>query len=137
MWRRRPRKARSGTRMQARQRVSGASRASSAGGARREGSPPWEDIDARGRGLSDAKGPGACALALRDNRPMRSSHTVGALVGGLVLALVALLALPSLAGAAPVETRPVVFTVQNVNRSQVPCSTDGGTYHVRGLLVGP
>src|SRR4051794_22288801 len=68
---------------------------------------------------------------------MRRSRTVGALAGGLVLALVALLALPSLAGAAPVETRPVVFTVQNVNRSQVRCSTDGGTYHVRGLLVGP
>ena len=62
---------------------------------------------------------------------------MGGLAGGFALALVVLLLLPSLAGAATVQTRPVVFTVQNVNRSQVPCSTDGATYHVRGLLVGP
>ena len=62
---------------------------------------------------------------------------MGALAGGFALASVVLLLLPSLAGAASVETRPVTFTVQNLNRSQVSCSTDGRTYRVRGLLVGP
>ncbi|MFL5909791.1 MAG: alpha/beta fold hydrolase [Gaiellaceae bacterium] len=68
---------------------------------------------------------------------MRRRRGLGALAGGFALALVALLLLPSLAGAASVETRPAVFTVQNLNRSQVQCSTDGRTYRVRGLLVGP
>jgi pimeloyl-ACP methyl ester carboxylesterase len=61
----------------------------------------------------------------------------GALLGGLTLALVVVLLLPPIAGASAVVTKQVVFTVQNVNRSSVPCSTDGGSYRVRGLLVGP
>lgn len=47
------------------------------------------------------------------------------------------LALPAGASAAPVVARSVTFTVRNVNRSLVPCLTDGATYHVKGKLVGP
>jgi pimeloyl-ACP methyl ester carboxylesterase len=36
-----------------------------------------------------------------------------------------------------VVTRPVVFSVRNVNRTPVSCSTDGAAYQVRGLIVGP
>ncbi len=32
---------------------------------------------------------------------------------------------------------PISFTVRNVNRSDVPCASDGKTYTVRGHLVGP
>jgi pimeloyl-ACP methyl ester carboxylesterase len=32
---------------------------------------------------------------------------------------------------------PVVFAVRNVNTSQVPCSSDGVTYQIRGHLVSP
>jgi pimeloyl-ACP methyl ester carboxylesterase len=50
-----------------------------------------------------------------------------------------------LAGAAPaaaetpstVLSQPVSFVVQNVNKSGVPCGTDGKTYTVRGHLTGP
>ncbi len=44
-----------------------------------------------------------------------------------------------LVAAAPVEAfdRAVVFMVENVNRSLVPCLTDGGTVEIRGHLVGP
>jgi pimeloyl-ACP methyl ester carboxylesterase len=33
--------------------------------------------------------------------------------------------------------QPVSFVVQNVNKSAVPCGTDGKTYTVRGHLTGP
>jgi len=33
--------------------------------------------------------------------------------------------------------RPVTFTVQNVNRSLLPCATDGREYRIRGHIVGP
>jgi len=51
-----------------------------------------------------------------------------------------------LAGAAPAAAeelpaefvnQPVSFVVQNVNKSGVPCGTDGKTYTVRGHLTGP
>lgn len=32
---------------------------------------------------------------------------------------------------------PVSFRVQNINRSDVPCASDGRTYTVRGRIVGP
>lgn len=32
---------------------------------------------------------------------------------------------------------PATFEVENVNRSRVPCATDGQTYRIRGHLVGP
>jgi pimeloyl-ACP methyl ester carboxylesterase len=45
--------------------------------------------------------------------------------------------MPASAGASTIVTRTVVFTVGNVNQSSVPCATGGGTYRVRGQLVGP
>jgi pimeloyl-ACP methyl ester carboxylesterase len=38
---------------------------------------------------------------------------------------------------AKIASKPVTFTVQNINRSKVACVTDGATYQVRGHLVGP
>jgi pimeloyl-ACP methyl ester carboxylesterase len=55
----------------------------------------------------------------------------------LALALVVALAAPASAGATAVTTRSAVFTVTNVNRSLVPCATNGRSYRVHGLLVGP
>jgi pimeloyl-ACP methyl ester carboxylesterase len=31
----------------------------------------------------------------------------------------------------------VTFTVQNVNRSKLPCTTDGASYQIKGHIVGP
>jgi pimeloyl-ACP methyl ester carboxylesterase len=36
-----------------------------------------------------------------------------------------------------VVSRAVTFTVQNVNRSKLPCRTDGATYQIKGHIVGP
>jgi pimeloyl-ACP methyl ester carboxylesterase len=55
------------------------------------------------------------------------------MIAAIALGLLA----PAGAGATTVVTRPVVFTVHNINRSPVPCRTDGATYRVHGLLVGP
>ena len=41
------------------------------------------------------------------------------------------------AGPADAFDRAVTFTVENVNRSLVPCPTDGGTVEIRGHLTGP
>jgi len=41
------------------------------------------------------------------------------------------------ARAVKASSYPVTFTVQNVNRSQVPCATDGATYKIRGHVTGP
>ena len=38
--------------------------------------------------------------------------------------------------ATKVPERPVTFTVQNVNQTLLPCSTDGGTYTITGHLNG-
>src|SRR5437660_12801521 len=35
-----------------------------------------------------------------------------------------------------VVTRPVVFSVRNLNRTPVSCSTDGAAYQIHGLIVG-
>ena len=40
------------------------------------------------------------------------------------------------ANAATVRERPVSFTVANVNRTLLPCATDGRTYTIRGHLNG-
>ena len=36
-----------------------------------------------------------------------------------------------------VASKPVTFNVQNVNRSKLPCATDGAAYQIKGHLVGP
>jgi pimeloyl-ACP methyl ester carboxylesterase len=36
-----------------------------------------------------------------------------------------------------IVSRAVTFSVQNINRSKLPCATDGATYQIRGHLVGP
>jgi pimeloyl-ACP methyl ester carboxylesterase len=36
-----------------------------------------------------------------------------------------------------VASHPVTFTVQNVNRSLIPCTPGGGTYKLRGHATGP
>jgi pimeloyl-ACP methyl ester carboxylesterase len=61
------------------------------------------------------------------------------------LRLAALAIIATLAGGAPavaattpgVVNQPVSFVVQNVNKSSVPCGTDGKTYTIRGHLTGP
>jgi pimeloyl-ACP methyl ester carboxylesterase len=58
------------------------------------------------------------------------------LVLGVLLALI----LPvgqAQAKAPKVASVPVTFTVQNVNRSLIPCSPGGGTYKIRGHVAGP
>src|SRR5437879_5732638 len=40
------------------------------------------------------------------------------------------------AGSQTVVTRSVVFSVRNLNRTLVSCSTDGAAYQIRGLIVG-
>jgi pimeloyl-ACP methyl ester carboxylesterase len=58
------------------------------------------------------------------------------LLGLLVAGAIALVA-PAAAGAAPVASEAVTFTVTNVDHSLVPCGGNGVTYHVRGAIVGP
>jgi pimeloyl-ACP methyl ester carboxylesterase len=41
------------------------------------------------------------------------------------------------AGSAKVVKRPVTFNVRNINRSALPCSSDGAAYEVEGHLIGP
>lgn len=58
------------------------------------------------------------------------------------IATLLLLALSSPANGASAATpdvvsQPVSFSVQNVNTSAVPCSTDGKSYTVRGHITGP
>src|SRR2546426_4739865 len=36
-----------------------------------------------------------------------------------------------------IASKAVTFSVQNVNRSKLSCATDGGTYQIKGHLVGP
>lgn len=36
-----------------------------------------------------------------------------------------------------VVEQSVTFTVQNTNRTEINCTSDGGTYQVRGHIVGP
>jgi pimeloyl-ACP methyl ester carboxylesterase len=36
-----------------------------------------------------------------------------------------------------VVSRTVTFAVQNVNRSKLPCTTDGAPYQIKGHIVGP
>jgi pimeloyl-ACP methyl ester carboxylesterase len=36
-----------------------------------------------------------------------------------------------------VSSKAVTFSVKNVNRSKLPCSTDGGAYDIKGHLTGP
>jgi len=73
------------------------------------------------------------------NRAVRTAHP-GRIVLGVAMALAAIAAtVPARAGErdpATIEI-PVRFDVINVNRSKVPCPTDGGQHHVDGYLVGP
>lgn len=54
----------------------------------------------------------------------------------LVAGLSLMPALPARASVQIVDL-PVSFTVQNVNRSLVPCATDGKTYEIKGSLISP
>jgi pimeloyl-ACP methyl ester carboxylesterase len=36
-----------------------------------------------------------------------------------------------------ISAEPVTFSVQNVNRSKLTCTTDGASYQIKGHLVGP
>lgn len=58
------------------------------------------------------------------------------LILGVALAIAAL---PATAPAKSVKVAslPVTFTVQNVNTTQLGCSTDGATYQIKGHLTGP
>jgi pimeloyl-ACP methyl ester carboxylesterase len=55
------------------------------------------------------------------------------------LALTAASAIPATASARSRVTvsKPITFNVQNVNRSKLPCATDGAAYQIKGHLVGP
>jgi pimeloyl-ACP methyl ester carboxylesterase len=55
----------------------------------------------------------------------------------VVLAAACLATAAAPAKAATPGSKAVTFTVQNVNRSKLACSTDGATYQVKGHLVGP
>lgn len=75
---------------------------------------------------------------------MPAARTVaGALLAGVLTTLLTtvLTAPPVAAGAPPrgtdVVTRAVVFEVENTNATRVACVPDGGSYRVRGELVGP
>jgi pimeloyl-ACP methyl ester carboxylesterase len=51
--------------------------------------------------------------------------------------LIVSIAPPGACVAAKVVKRPVTFAVTNVNRSILPCASDGGEYEVKGHLIGP
>src|SRR5687767_7148636 len=51
--------------------------------------------------------------------------------------LICLLLSTAPAAAAPVEATPMRFSVENVNRTALPCQADGKRYDVRGRLVAP
>src|SRR3954451_6403197 len=40
-------------------------------------------------------------------------------------------------GSGGVVKRPVTFQVRNLNRSTLPCPSDGAAYDVKGYLIGP
>lgn len=60
----------------------------------------------------------------------------GVLTALLGVLLVGLPSAPAQAQSRHVESRGVVFDVENTNTSSVPCASDGDTYKVRGRLVG-
>lgn len=74
---------------------------------------------------------------------MRRSLSVLAAVaaGALLPASAAVAGEPAAARAltatSDVARVPVTFTVKNVNRSKLPCQTDGSTRRIRGELIGP
>src|SRR5688500_15966813 len=55
----------------------------------------------------------------------------------LALLLMLVLAPPAAAAEVDVETTPVTFEVDNINRSGFPCRSDGARYKVAGRIVGP
>jgi pimeloyl-ACP methyl ester carboxylesterase len=59
------------------------------------------------------------------------------LTRNLFICLCALASTCALAAPAAAFDRAVTFTVANVNRSAVPCTTGSGTVEIRGHLVGP
>jgi pimeloyl-ACP methyl ester carboxylesterase len=54
-----------------------------------------------------------------------------------ILAALALVAAPAGAAALKVTSRPVAFQVKNTNTTDVPCTSDGAAYTVRGHVTGP
>ena len=69
--------------------------------------------------------------------------TIRILILSILLALAGMSAGASVANAADppaspkVLKRPVTFLVNNVNRSILPCPSDGAAYEVKGHLIGP
>lgn len=57
----------------------------------------------------------------------------------LAAALLALACTPAATASAaqPVDSLPVSFAVENVNRTSLPCRSDGKPYRVTGRIVGP
>jgi hypothetical protein len=56
----------------------------------------------------------------------------------IVLSALAAAGWPTAGAAEPkVIKRPVTFDVMNVNRSTLPCPSDGAPYEVNGHLIGP
>ena len=75
-------------------------------------------------------------------KPPRYSLAVSPLaiirvVAAAALAVAALAAAPAGAAAAKVTSLPVAFQVKNTNTTDVPCTSDGATYTVRGHVTGP
>ena len=58
-------------------------------------------------------------------------------VVALTVLACALVPADTVASSQSVATRPVVFSVRNINRTPVSCSTDGAAYQIRGFIVGP
>jgi pimeloyl-ACP methyl ester carboxylesterase len=58
-------------------------------------------------------------------------------VGAAALAAAAFAAAPAGAVAAKITSLPVAFQVKNTNTTDVPCTSDGATYTVRGHVTGP
>jgi pimeloyl-ACP methyl ester carboxylesterase len=64
-------------------------------------------------------------------------HHAAAAALAVALAICCFAASPADARGRAISSKPVTFSVQNVNRSNLACGTDGATYQVRGHLVGP
>src|SRR5687768_14493818 len=64
--------------------------------------------------------------------------TARVVVGAALLSAIAATS-PAVGSAEPpaVAERRVVFSVDNVNRSEVPCASDGRQYEISATVVGP
>jgi pimeloyl-ACP methyl ester carboxylesterase len=59
------------------------------------------------------------------------------LLAAVVVVAMMLLPGPAFARSRKITVEPVTFSVQNVNRSRLACTTDGAGYQIKGHLVGP